>query len=94
MSKIYNTEESARNIIKVKPSETNLPDVFKAKYKELISLGFTEDYAKQEAGQEIELEVYYDTHSSSLFCVESEATDNTSIIYNPYQGELMEDSDE
>lgn len=73
--------------------KTKQPIAYNAKLKELIGAGMT----KVEAENFIDetplcLEMYYSA-DQGLFMVESEAVESCEI-YNPYNGEMLEESDE
>ena len=73
--------------------ETKYPIAFKAKLDELVKCGMTETSARKLISESpIEMEIYY-SPDQGLFAVEAEAVDN-SLIFNPYDGEEMEENDE
>lgn len=67
------------------------PLVYNAMIKSLMSRGMTKAEAVAYMIQPVELELYYD-EGSGLFAVEPGAVEST-IIFNPYTGEELEDYD-
>jgi len=60
------------------------------RYEDLLDQGFTEEGARVESHENIEMEFYYEK-GSGLFAVESEAVETNTII-SPYTGgEILED---
>lgn len=65
------------------PNKT--PLAYQRKVKELVEIsGMTEDEAKTQLLQPIQLELFYD-YGLGLFAIESEAVESAGI-YNPYTG--------
>lgn len=72
-------------------NEKDHPIAFKAKVKELVESGLTEQEAKNFVSTTpIQLEFYY-SPNQGLFLVESEAVEAVLPMYDPYTGEQMEE---
>lgn len=78
--------------INVKLDKYEHPNAFENKVQELVDSGLNRKEAEKEVENKgIELELYYSPFQG-LFSIEAEAVE-CGDIYNPYDGELMEESD-
>jgi hypothetical protein len=73
-------------------SKEKTPIAWEQKVLSNINSGLTREEAEKEADKKIEVEMYYDA-DAGLFLVEAEAVES-GTIYNPYSGELLEESDD
>lgn len=79
----------------VRLSEKETPIAFANKLHELMSQKCFDNIEDAKAWIEetpFEMDVYYE-EGKGLFCVESDAVDNSVDIYSPYTGELCDSSD-
>lgn len=92
--------EPLKNQIEVKLTPEQFPQAYNAKLEELIEQGMSKEFAEEWLrSTTIVLDVYYSTEKDTnnkyckgLFMVESEVVE-CSTIYNPYNGEIMEEYD-
>ena len=78
--------------ITVQLSKEKTPIAWEQRVLSNMNSGATREEAEELANQPIEVEMYYNI-DAGLFLVECEAVES-GTIYDPYSGELLEDSEE